>query len=193
MSMTESQITRLLKDWSSGDPDALAQLLPLVMDDLRSTAVRYLEGESHPPTQPTGLANEVCIRLLNWRKVSWENRGQFFSFVGKLMHWIIVDHARGRLTAKRGEGIQFVTLTGARDQVARQYDPETLIDLDRALKRLAEFDSRASTVVELRFFAGMTNGEIAEGLEVARATVIRDLAMAKRWLARELGQQPPLD
>ncbi len=193
MGMTESQITRLLKDWSSGDPDALSQLLPLVMDELRSTAVQYLKGESHPPTQPTGLANEVCIRLLNWRKVSWENRAQFFAFVGRLMRRILVDHARARRTAKRGEGIKFVTLTGAEDQLSRQYDLETLIDIDRALELLEEFDPRASTIVELRFFAGMTGGEIAQGLKISRQTVTRDLKVARHWLARELGHQPPFE
>ena len=195
MGLTESQITKLLQDWSNGDAEALEQLLPLVMDDLRGIARRFLNGERHPHTQPSGLVNEVCLRLLQWQKVSWDNRQQFFSFAAVLMRRIIVDAARARHAAKRGEGFHVVTLSGAKDRQASTptvYDPESVIDLDDALRRFAEIDKRASKMVELRFFVGLTAAEVATVLGIARATVTRDWTMAKRWLARELSTKLPV-
>lgn len=183
------EVTARLKDWSTGGPEALQELLPLVVDELRRIAASYLRGEDQDHTlQPTALVNEVCLKLYGWRKVSWENRRQFFAFASKLMRWILVDYARDRKADKRGRQVERVSLSEAPDVCATPpLDPDRILDLSRALDRLEELDARAAEIVELRYFTGLNVDECAAALDISTATVKREWAFARRWLARELG------
>jgi RNA polymerase sigma-70 factor, ECF subfamily len=184
------EITALLKEWSAGEPKALESLFPLVMDDLRRAAAYYFQREDPNHTlQPTALVNDVCLRLMGWRKVEWENRAQFFSFAGKLMRLLLIDHARSKKAQRHGGDIEMTSLTTAFNQPQRQpVDSDTLLDLQRALSRLEEDDPRAAQVVDLRYFAGMTEQETAKALGISVATVKRDWENAKRRLALELSE-----
>ena len=185
--MTDLQegVTQLLQDWSHGDGEALDKLIPLVFDDLKRIARRMFQRESDGHTlQPTALVNEVYFRLVDQKKVHWQNREQFFSVAALMMRRILADHAKGRQAAKRGSNVPKVSLTEA------LHIPDTkdrnMADLDEALSRLAELDSRQSRIVELRFFMGLGNEEIAEILEISPTTVKREWKTAKLWLHREL-------
>ena len=183
--MSDTDITTLLKEWSQGDEQALDQLMPQVFGELRRVARGYFEGESPGHTlQPTALVNEVFLRLVDRRKVSWENRSHFFGFAAQLMRRILVDHARGRKADKRGGGIAFAPLDEAL-AVVQEQDLD-LIALDDALADLARLDPEGSRVVEMHFFAGLTHREIAEVLEVPEIKVRRQWTVAKLWLFRQL-------
>ena len=190
MSSNSSEITALLQEWSTGEPRALEALLPLVMNDLRRAASYYFRYEDPGHTlQPTALVNDVCLRLMGWRKVQWENRAQFFSFAGKLMRLLLIDHARSKKAKRHGGGIEMASLTTAFDHPQRQpIDPDVLLDLQQALSRLEEDDLRAAQVVDLRYFAGMTEQETAKALGISVATVKRDWENAKQRLAVELSE-----
>lgn len=192
MSSNSSDITALLQEWSTGEPKALEALLPLVMNDLRHAAAFYFQREDPGHTlQPTALVNDVCMRLIGWRKVQWDNRAQFFSFAGKLMRLLLIDHARSKKAKKHGGGVVMESLTAALEEPQqRSLDLDTLLDLDRALSRLEEDDPRAAQIVDLRYFAGMTEQETAKALGIAVATVKRDWGNAKQRLALELGRVP---
>jgi RNA polymerase sigma factor (TIGR02999 family) len=182
------EITRLLVAWSTGDEAALEQLMPLVYDELRRLARRYMHGERPGHTlQTTALVNEAYLRLVNWRDVQWQNRAHFFAVSAQIMRRILVDFAREKLYLKRGGGTVRVSLSEA------SYLPEgpgaDLVELDEALTALASVDSRKSQVVEMRFFAGLSNREVAEVLKVSEGTVMRDWRLAKVWLLRELGKK----
>ena len=183
------EITANLKNWSRGDPDGLAELMAVVEPELKRAAQVYFQQEDAAHTlQPTALVSELCLRLMGWKKVRWENRKQFFSFAGKLMRYLLVDHAKARKAAKRGGQVTLVSLTGALDRATEDtVDLETLLSLDEALTRLEAFDRRAARIVELRFFAGLSGTETASALGINRSTVTRDWTMAKEYLARELG------
>lgn len=188
MSQMSGEITIQLQEWSRGNPEALEHLFPLVLEDLRRAAGYYFQREDADHTlQPTALVNEVCMRLMGWRKVQWENRAQFFSFAGKFMRFVLIEYARARKAAMRGGGIQMESLTAALEQGLRPtVDLDTLLDLQRALERLEQDDARAAKIVELRFFAGLTEKETATALGVSVATVKRDWDAAKLRLALEL-------
>ncbi len=188
MSPNSKEITAQLQEWSGGNPDALEKLVPLVMDDLRRAAGYYFQREDPDHTlQPTALVNEICLRLMGWRQVEWENRAQFFSFAGKLMRLLLIDHARKRKAERHGGAIKMMPLTAAVENPQSQaVDPDTLLDLHEALARLEKDDPRAAQVVELRFFAGMTEKETATALGISTATVKRDWENAKQRLALEL-------
>lgn len=179
------EITDLLLEWSAGEAGALDRLMPVVNAELRRLARRYLARESPGHTlQPTALVNELYIRLVDRRRVQWQNRAHFFGFAAQTMRRILVDHARAQRAAKRGSGIPTVTLDEA---VALPSGPDVdLIALDDALNALARMDQRQSRIVELRFFAGLTLQETAEVLDIGEATVSRDWASARAWLYREL-------
>lgn len=201
-----ARITDVLDRWRRGDDLALGELMPLVIEDLRRIARRYLAREAPGHTlQPTALVNEVYLRLVSGRLVGGEPRGapagepavptatgatdrsQFFACASRLMREVLVDHARARLTAKRGGGLAPLAIERAARVAARQsLSPETLLALDEALGRLADLDPRQGRVVELRYFAGLTLEEIADVLDISRASAERDWAAAKRWLAREM-------
>jgi RNA polymerase sigma factor (TIGR02999 family) len=179
------EVTALLLSWSNGDRDALAGLMPLVYDELRRLALDHLRRERPEHTlQPTALVNEVYLRLVDQRRVSWQTRAQFFGLAAQLMRHVLVDHARSRAAAKRGGLVRKLSLDEAlvaADEVAAE-----LVALDEALVRLAAIDERKSRVVEMRFFAGLSVEEAAEALGVSDKTVMRDWRIAKMWLHREL-------
>lgn len=162
--------------------------MPLVYDELRRLAHRYLAGERPGHTlQTTALVNEAYLRLIDSSRVRWQNRAHFFGVSAQLMRRILVDFARSRHKLKRGGGAVQVSLDEA---AIISHEPSAdLIALDEALKALADFDERKSKVVELRFFGGLTVEETAEVLQVSTDTVMRDWSLAKVWLLRELKKQ----
>jgi RNA polymerase sigma factor (TIGR02999 family) len=180
-----TQITGLLLRWRQGDKGALDALAPLVYRDLRRVAARLLRRERPEHTlQPTALVNEAYLKLLGQSRVPAENRSHFFAVAAGAMRHILVDHARGHQRAKRGAGAVAVPL-----DEAFVFAPERstdLLALDQALDRLASLDPRKAKVVELRFFAGLNNEEVAEVLEISPNTVMRDWKMAKAWLRRDM-------
>lgn len=178
-------VTQLLIGWGSGDKEALDKLLPVVYDELRKQAARYLRRERAGHTlQTTALIHEAYLRLVDQKNVHWQNRAQFFGLAAQLMRRILVDHARTKKRAKRGGSDIRVSLTGAK--ILAKSDDLDVVALDEALDRLAEIDERQSKIVELRFFSGLTVEETAEVLSISPATVKRDWSMAKAWLHREL-------
>jgi RNA polymerase sigma factor (TIGR02999 family) len=198
-----SQITQLLVEWSEGQSRALDQLTPLVYEELRRMAARHLRRESPAQTlQATGLVHEAFIRLVGQKNTRWQSRAHFFSLASQLMRRILVDQARARLAAKRGDGRAQVSLDlldatlergGERllpENPADSTADEHLMNLDSALMRLERLDPRQANIVELRFFGGLTVEETAQSLQISDATVKRDWVMAKAWLARELGVGP---
>ena len=179
------EVTRLLLAWTGGNKAALSQLLPMVENELRRIAKRSMKRERPDHTlQPTALVHEVYLRLVDRRQVSWRNRAHFFGFTAQLMRRILVDYARRRMTAKRGEEFERVGLDEARD-ATEQRDIE-LIALDDALKDLKRIYPRQSSVVEMHYFAGLRYEEIGEALGVSAATVKRDFRVARLWLYEEL-------
>jgi RNA polymerase sigma factor (TIGR02999 family) len=180
------EVTQLLRQWSGGNAAALEKLLPLVYDELRRRAGAYLRQERPGHTlQPTALVHEAYLKLVGGSSIDWKDRAHFFGVAARAMRQVLVDHARARQTAKRGEGHVRVELdaAGAVAAPARSLD---LLDLDRALSRLAAMDERQSRLVELRLFAGLTIEEAAEVLQVSHATVSREWKHAEAWLQREM-------
>ena len=185
MSTSPQAVTQLLVDWGNGDRQALEKLTPLVYQELKRLAARYLRRERREHTlQSTALVHEAWLRLIDQNHVHWQNRAQFFGIAGEMIRRILIDHARNRQAAKRGDGAVKLSLDealGAPDR--RDFD---LVALDDALKDLANFDPKQGKLVELRFFAGLSIEESAEVLGVSPATVKREWAAAKAWLYREL-------
>jgi RNA polymerase sigma factor (TIGR02999 family) len=182
---SEHEITRLLADWSKGDRHALEKLTPLVYDELRRLASRYLRSERPGHTlQSTELVHEAYFKLAGQHSVSWQNRAHFFGVAAQLIRRILVDYARSRNAAKRGAEGQRLSLDVAM-AMPRSRDLD-LVALDDALQDLAKIDARQSRVVELRFFAGLTLEETAEVLQMSLATAKRDWVAAKAWLSREI-------
>ena len=183
---TSPDLTQLLLAWSDGDREALEELTPLVYRELKKLAGSYLRHERAGHTlQPTALAHEAYLKLIDQQNVRWQNRAHFFGIAAQAMRRILVDHARARLAEKRGSG-QAVLLDEAIDVSDQRADQ--LVALDEALKTLAALDPQQSRVVELKYFGGMTLEETAEVLGVSRATVIREWRMAKAWLYDELSK-----
>jgi RNA polymerase sigma factor (TIGR02999 family) len=181
-------VTQLLLDWSAGDESARERLVPLVFDELRRIARGRLAREGREHTlQPTALVHEVYLKLVDRRRVQWRNRAQFFGVAAEMMRQVLVDHARARLTQKRGEGVAPKPLDDVL-AVAEKQD-EDLVALDGALKDLAALDPRQAKVVELRFFAGLDNEEIAELLGISTTTVKREWRTARLWLRRQVERQ----
>ena len=176
--------TGLLRAWGAGDPAALEQLIPLVHDELRQLARRYMGRERAGHTlQPTALVNEAYLRLVDYRRMRWENRAHFFAVSAQLMRRILVDHARRR-NVKRGGGIRHFSLEDVAVVDARRTDD--MVALDDALEALGRIDARKMRVVELRFFGGLTVEETAEVLNVSTVTVMRDWNTARAWLYRHI-------
>jgi RNA polymerase sigma-70 factor, ECF subfamily len=185
----QEDVTKLLQDWSHGDGKALDKLIPLVFEDLRKIAGRMFQRESDGHTlQPTALVNEVYLRLMDQRKVQWQNREQFFSVSALMMRRILVDYAKGRRAAKRGSNAPKLPLEDALQipDLRNLENLDLLADLDEALSRLAELDPRQSRIVELRYIMGLGNEEVAEVLRISPTTVKREWKTAKLWLHREL-------
>jgi RNA polymerase sigma factor (TIGR02999 family) len=181
------EVTQLLLDWKHGDKAALDKLMPLVHEELRRIARRYMRGERGGHTlQSAALVNEAYLRLIDVKSMDWQNRAHFFAMSSQLMRRILVDHARSRNYAKRGGAQQKLSLSKA-DRVADKPDVD-LVALDDTLKALSAMNEQQSRIVELRFFGGLTIEETAEVLGVSHATVERDWAVARAWLRRELSR-----
>jgi RNA polymerase sigma factor (TIGR02999 family) len=180
-----NEITQLLRAWSDGDQAALDELSSLVQAELRRLARRYLAGERPGHSlQATALINEVWLRLIDWKNVSWQNRAHFFAVSAQLMRRILVDYARRRPHINRVGDAQQVSLDQALEFSAER--SSTLIALDDALDSLAALDQRKVRIVELRFFGGLSEEETAEVLGVSSKTVQREWIKAKAWLYSEL-------
>jgi len=180
-------VTELLAAWGAGDAEASSALVPLVYEELRRQARRALrrEGEGHT-LQATALVHEAWLRLDGQHDARWESRSQFLAVAAQTMRRVLVDHARARRAIKRGGGDVQITL-GDANSVAESPDAMDVLALDDALARLAIMDARKARLVELRYFAGLSIPEAAAALGVSQATVIREWAVARMWLRRELG------
>lgn len=180
-------ISDLLRAWGQGDAQARDDLLPLVYAELRAQAVRYMRRERRDHTlQPTALVHEAYVRLIGQARVSWQNRAHFFGLAAEMMRRILVDHARKHQAAKRLGGAMKVAWDD-RAGATPPLDCELLL-LDQALAELSTRDPRQARVVELRYFGGLSEQEVAEVLTVSRATVTRDWNVARAWLFRRMTQ-----
>jgi RNA polymerase sigma factor (TIGR02999 family) len=179
-------VTQLLIAWGGSDRGVLDQMLPAVYSELRRLAAHYLSQEPVGHTlQPTALVHEAYLRLIDQRQADWRNRAQFLGLAAGMMRRILVNHARDRRARKRGGAAERVSLSLIEAPSGRP-DVE-LIALEEALERLAALDPRKSRVVELKFFGGLTVEEIAEVLQVSRATVEREWSFARAWLYDAIG------
>lgn len=180
------EITAVLEAWTAGDSSALDQLMPLVFAELRQIARSQLAQEPGRVTlQPTALVNEVYLRLVGRRTVNWRNRAHFFGGAAHLMRQILIDHARRRLATKRGRNPPSISIEEGGELV--DFRAVDLLALDEALHDLKRLDPRQSRIVELRFFTGLNNHEIAEVLEVSERTVRREWETARLFLMDALG------
>ena len=215
MSNADSQnqpVTRLLAQWSGGNEAALGELTSLLYRELRSLAQRHLRRErSNHTIQRTALVHEAFVRLVNQQSVDWRSRGHFFALASTLMRRILVDHARARLSSKRGGGLQVESLEELEDGGTEPADEssggfagggggpgggdaggsdcdEDITAIDSALTRLAAIDDRQVQIVQMRYFGGMTIEETAQALDISEATVKREWTLARAWLKRELSK-----
>ena len=185
MTPSPHDVTQLLVAWSNGDRSARDQLMPLVYDELRRLAHRYMARERPDHTlQTSALVNEAYLRLIDQNDMQWQNRAHFFAIAAQMMRRILVDYSRKRGFAKRGGDARKVPLEDA--MIVSEERAADVVALDAALNSLAEFDPRKSQIVELRFFGGLSIEETAEVLAVSPATVLRDWTLAKAWLRREI-------
>jgi RNA polymerase sigma factor (TIGR02999 family) len=185
--MTDSaRATMLLRRLGTGDPEAAAALLPLIQDELHAIASRLMDGERRDHTlQPTALMHEAWLRLIDANAHDWENRAHFLRIAARSMRNVLVDHARGKRRDKRGGGRLQVTLDeGLAEAMAPSLD---MLALDEALERLAALDPQLVGIVELKFFAGLTDAEVAQSLGIALRTAQRGWRTARAWLAKALG------
>ena len=179
------EVTGLLQAWSAGDEEALRKLVPLVHQDLHKAAQRLMAGERPFHTlQTTALINEAYLRLVDIRRINWQNRVHFLAICAQVMRRVLTDYARSRHYQKRGGGAPQISLDETA-LISSRPDPD-LAALDDALKALFAFDERKSRIVELRFFGGLTVEETAEALKISPETVMRDWKLAKVWLLREV-------
>ena len=189
-SSASPEITGLLLAWRGGNEQALDRLAPLVYDELRRLARCHMRGERPGHTlQPTALANEAYLRLIDAQQIQWHDRAHFFAMASRLMRRVLVDHARAHRADKRGGHDVRVSLDRALG-LAVGADSLDLVALDDALDTLAKLDERKRDVVELRFFGGLSVEETATVLKVSSDTVTRDWNFAKSWLRRELRVAP---
>ena len=188
ISSSQQNVTELLTEWQQGDPAALDKLTPIVYDELRRMAHRYVKHEQKGNTlQTTELVNEAYMRLLGNKNYDWQSRSHFFGVIAQVMRHILIDHARRRHFVKHGGGVRRVSLEHAASMT--QQRAAELVALDDALAELAQFDPRKGRVVELRYFGGLSLEEAAQVLEVSLMTVRRDWRAAKAWLYRRMRDQ----
>ena len=187
MSPSPETVTQLLIAWRNGDETALDELMPLVYEELRRMARNYLRRERSDHTlQTTALVNEAYLRLIDHKRIEWQNRAHFFALAARAMRRILVDYARSRKYQKRGGGARKVSISEA--AVLAQERAAEMVALDDALNALAALDPRKSQVVEMRYFGGMSVEETAEALGISAVTVTRDWNTAKGWLLREINR-----
>jgi RNA polymerase sigma factor (TIGR02999 family) len=180
------EVTQLLQRWREGDPEVLDNLIPLVYAQLHAIAAGYMRRERDDHTlQPTALVNEVYLRLLDQRKITWHDRVHFFVFAARMMRNILKDHARAHIADRRG-GTHLIRLPLSDEIAWVGTSPEQLLDLNRALDRLEQMDPRKAQLVELRFFLALTMDEAADVLAISLATAERDLKFSRSWLHHEL-------
>ena len=180
----DTDITQLLIAWQEGDSSALEALTPLVYEELRRVAERYMRNESKQPTlQATALVHEAYARVATVA-MSWKNRAHFLGFMARLMRQILVDRARARNSTKRGVDFDRVTLS--ENLKLSSDEDDVILELDQALQELRRFDELKSRIIELRFFGGLTYDEAADALEISTSTLDRELRLAKAWLRDRL-------
>jgi RNA polymerase sigma-70 factor, ECF subfamily len=183
-----SAITQILQDWNSGDGDAKERLLPFVYDELKRQARFLMSRErSNHTLQPTALVHEAFLKLSEQSGIEWQNRSHFYGIISRLMRQILVDHARSHAAEKRGSNPIHLSFDDV--QIPIEERASSILAIDEALQKLAKFDERQSQIIEMRFFGGLNNGEIAEALEISERTVGREWQTARLWLFRELNQK----
>jgi RNA polymerase sigma factor (TIGR02999 family) len=183
-------VTRLLSAWRSGDAHALERLTPLVYEELRELAHRYMRRERHNHTlQATAVVHEAYVRLVGM-DVPWQNRSHFYAVAARLMRRILVDHAKARHREKRGGPVTLVSVDVYKEDtdhmIAASAGEIDVLEIDEALEKLAHQDERLARAVELHYFGGLTYHETAEALQVSEATVHRDLRLAKAWILNQI-------
>lgn len=183
-----AEITQILRDWNDGDLEAGDRLLPFVYKELKRNA-RFLMAKERPDhtLQPTALVHEAFLKLTELTEIKWKNRSHFYHFVSQLMRQILVDHARHHAAAKRGSAAIHFSISDL--QIPAEERADSVLRLDESLDRLAEIDERQAKIVEMRYFGGMKNSEIAEALAISERTVGREWEYARLWLYRELNQR----
>src|SRR5438309_10167374 len=183
-SVSPHRVTQLLQQWSHGDDSALAELTPLVYEELRRLAHHYMEGERPDHTlQTTALVNEAYLRLADQTNPNWQSRAHFFAVAARAMRQILVSYARSNRAQKRGGGAAKIELDEAAIMSPEQSNE--IVDVHEALARLATLDERKARVVELKYFGGLNHDEIAEVMKIWTITVRRDWVFAKAWLHNE--------
>jgi RNA polymerase sigma factor (TIGR02999 family) len=186
MADVDGEVTLLLQRWREGDSEVLDSLIPLVYNQLHAIAAGYMRRERDDHTlQPTALVNEVYLRLLNQRKITWYDRVHFFVFAARMMRNILKDHARAHIADRRG-GPNVIRLPLSDEIAWVGTSPEQILDLNRALDRLEQMDPRKAQLIELRFFLALTMDEAADVLAISLATAERDLKFSRSWLHHEL-------
>jgi RNA polymerase sigma factor (TIGR02999 family) len=184
-SFSPEKVTELLTDWQEGSSDALAQLTPLVYEDLRRLAHHYMKAQRPDHTlQATALVNEAYLRLADKTNPTWQNRAHFFAVAARAMRQILVDYAKKYRSQKRGGGAAKLELDEA--ALVSSEQSKEIVDLHEALEKLATLDPRKAQVVELKYFGGLTYDEIAEVLKISFITVRRDWEFARTWLYAQL-------
>jgi RNA polymerase sigma factor (TIGR02999 family) len=184
-SVSQHRVTQLLEHWSHGDDAALAELTPLIYEELRRLAHHHMGGERPDHTlQTTALVNEAYLRLADQTNPSWQNRAHFFALAARAMRQILVNYAKSYRAQKRGGGAIKVELDEA--AIVSPEQSKAIVDLHEALERLGTLDSRKARVVELKYFGGLNHGEIAEVMKISTVTVRRDWVFSKAWLYGEL-------
>jgi RNA polymerase sigma-70 factor (ECF subfamily) len=184
-SVSPDQVTQLLAEWAHGDDGALAELTPLVYEELRRLAHHFMEGQRPDHTlQTTALVDEAYLRLAGQTSPSWQNRAHFFAVAARAMRQILVNYAKSSRAQKRGGGALKVELDEA--AIVSPEQSKAIVDLHEALERLGTLDARKARVVELKYFGGLNHAEIAEVMKISTMTVRRDWVFAKAWLYDEL-------
>src|SRR5947208_6574916 len=186
-SISPHRVTQLLEQWSHGENAALAELTPLVYEELRRLAQHFMEGQRPDHTlQTTVLVNEAYLRLADQTNPNWQSRAHFFAVAARAMRQILVSYARSSRAQKRGGGGARIELDEA--AILSPEQSKEIVDLHEALERLCALDSRKGQVVELKYFGGLHHDEIAEVMKISAVTVRRDWVFAKAWLHKELHQ-----
>lgn len=187
MKDSSSEITQILQQWNSGDTHAKERLLPFVYDELKRQARILMSRERANHTlQPTALVHEAFLRISQQTGIEWQNRSHFYGIASRLMRQILVDHARAHAAGKRGGDVIHFSIDDV--QIPVEERAASILAIDEVLDRLAKLDEQQAKIVEMRFFGGMTNDEIAESLGISQRTVSRDWETARLWLYRELNQ-----